>query len=246
MKAIFNGTINIEGIEIPVKLYPVDKRASNNFKLVCAEHLLPIHYKKVCETGHEATDITKAIIDNGTYIPIDTELLKVENDKVIDVLGFINPSSISPILLDKSYYITPQKEGIRAYTLLLKSLSITHKCAVVHFTIRNDERYGIITSLKNALLLTKLTYIDEIHEIPTIDRTETNQKDISTMISVINEMKIDFDMDIIDNPNTLRIEKCISVAKKSNKKLQPNILPLNVIESIHKRRAKKSKKTIEG
>ena len=83
MRAIFNGTINIEGIEIPVKLYPVNKSTSNNFKLVCAEHLLPIHYKKVCETGHEPDEVIKATIDNGSYIPIDTDILKTENNKEI-------------------------------------------------------------------------------------------------------------------------------------------------------------------
>ena len=128
-------------------------------------------------------DVAKAYQrPDGDLIPVtDEELasLPLEASRRIDVLCFTSPGAIDPLLVSRSYFLTPDPardlahgaaaaqatqatQATRSYSLFHAALERTGRIAVASITLRQREARATVWPRGSALVLQTLLTPDEI------------------------------------------------------------------------------------
>ncbi len=168
MKALWSGSIVIGFINIPVKLYSMQKDHEISFRLIHRECGTPINYKKWCpHCKREVKDeeIVKGFeLVKGEYVIVEDEeleKLKPKSSKQIKIDTFVNFFEVDPHYFNKSYILIPNKSE-EAYSVILKAMEEKGKAALGRMILRKKEFPVLIHPYNGALVLTTLHYKDEI------------------------------------------------------------------------------------
>ena len=130
MRSIWKGAISFGLVTIPVGLYSATENRTPKFKMLRETDGSPIKYKRVAEAdGEEVTwdEIVKGFeVEKGKYVIFTDEDLDAATarggSKLVDVVQFVDGSEIDPIYFRSSYYLAPEKTGIKAYRIFLSAL----------------------------------------------------------------------------------------------------------------------------
>ena len=82
-----------------------------------------------------------------TFKPEEIEDLAPKQSRTIEVTDFVDLTEIDPIFFDKSYYLLPEKQGVKAYTLFRAALSKTGKVGIAKFMFRSKEHLALFKTL---------------------------------------------------------------------------------------------------
>jgi DNA end-binding protein Ku len=173
MRAIWTGAIGFGLVNIPVKIYSATRETRPDFDLLDRKSLSRIRYKRVNEeTGKEVewSDIVKGHYLKDKYIVLeesDFEAASPEKTKLIQLKSFVSEAEIDSIYYESPYYLSPQKGGEKAYSLLHRALQKSKKAGLSAFVMRNAENLAVIRAHDNILVLNKLRFQEEIR--PTAD-----------------------------------------------------------------------------
>ena len=128
-RAIWKGAINFGLVTIPVGLYTATDNKTPKFKQLRKTDHSPIRYKRVAEAdGKEVEwdDIVKGYeFEKDRYVVFTDEELEsvhTEGNKLVDVVQFVDEQEIDPMFYKSSYYLAPEKTGIKAYRILEQAL----------------------------------------------------------------------------------------------------------------------------
>ena len=106
MAVSHRGAISFGLVHIPVGLYTATQDNDIHFNQLCKDDHSRVRYKKVCAScGKEVknTDIVKGFeYDDGKYVVVtdeDFEKIKTEKDKSIQIMQFVDLSTIRPLSL---------------------------------------------------------------------------------------------------------------------------------------------------
>src|ERR1700691_2338107 len=125
MRPIWSGSISFGLINIPVALVAAAARDELKFRLLRANDLSPVNYKRVAEAdGKEVPweQIVKGYeYEKGKFVVLkedDFKTVDVEATQTVDIMDFVALSEINPMFFYKPYYMKPAKGGAKAYALL--------------------------------------------------------------------------------------------------------------------------------
>ncbi len=114
MQSMWAGTLAFGPVNIPVRLGPATRPRELAFRQVHAADGGRITLRRsctVCGADVPYADVAKAYQrPDGDLVPVtDEELasLPLEASRRIDVLGFTSPGTIDPLLVSRSYFLTP-------------------------------------------------------------------------------------------------------------------------------------------
>lgn len=178
MRASWSGSISWGLVNIPIKAYSATKSRKVQFRMLCKDHKLPIHYKMVCENGEELTknDIVMGLeFEKNSYFIFDAEEIKKLKPKRTDVLEiheFVDMDKIEPIYYEKSYYIIPQKRKDKAFFLLKELMEEMKKAAIGKVVIKNKEYVAALQPYKKGILFSILHYHDEIKDMEELENLD--------------------------------------------------------------------------
>ena len=137
MRSIWKGSISFGLVTIPVKLYSATEEKDISFRQVHREDGGRIKYKRECtKCGEEIAyaDIAKGyeMPDGSMVVLTDDDLASVPitTSRAIDVVQFVPLDQIDPIYFNRSYYLEPDKAGVKPYVLLAKALEESGQVAV--------------------------------------------------------------------------------------------------------------------
>src|SRR5690625_4432302 len=126
-------------------------------------------------------------------------LQKEKADKAVEIIDFVKLSEIDPIYFEKSYYLSPNEGGSKAYKLLYTALQDTKKIGVAKMMIRSKEQLAVIRTYKNTLVVETVHYPDEVRnveDVPNVpDEVETVKKELDTAKLLIEQLSTAFDPD---------------------------------------------------
>jgi len=205
MHTMWKGSISFGLVNIPVKMFTATEEKDIRFRYLHKECNTPLKYKKICpacEREVREEEIVRGFeYQTGHFIIIDEkdmETLKSEvNAKSIDILDFVNLQDIDPIYFDKSYYLSPQDTGNKAYTLLRKAMNDSEKIAIAKMTIRNKQTLAVLRVYESALVLETIFYPDEIRPVSQLpglpEGTEVNEKELDIANKLIESLSAEFD-----------------------------------------------------
>lgn len=176
MRPIWKGHISFGLVNVPVTLYPAEKRAELSFHLLDSANTSRVRYERVnTETGEEVpwNRIVKGFeYDKGSYVLISDEDFKraaPEATKTIDIESFVDLDDIDPIFFDKPYYLEPGKSGAKGYVLLRETLRETNKVGIARVVIRTRQYLAAMAPRENALVLNLMRYQVEVRPLKELD-----------------------------------------------------------------------------
>src|SRR3954463_5726858 len=139
MRSIWNGTVAFGVASIPVKVYSATEDHDPELHQVHVKDGARIRYLRRCELcgpdvslAHE--DVGKGYTtEEGNVVILTDELLAevaATKTQQITVDQFVPADQIDPLLIDKSYFVGPDKLGLTSYGVLRAALEQSGQVAV--------------------------------------------------------------------------------------------------------------------
>lgn len=229
MHTMWKGSISFGLVNIPVKLHAATENKDIKLRQLHKECQTPIQYKKVCpvcEREVEQEEIVKAYeYAKNKFVILDEEdleeLKKEQEDKAVEIVDFVKLEEIDPIYFERSYYISPNDGGSKAYALLRKALEDTGKIGVAKIMIRSKEQLAVIRVYENTLLMETIHYPDEVRnvlDVPNVPAEEkVVKKELDTAKMLIDQLTTEFDPEKYTDEYRSALLELIEDRKKGKK-----------------------------
>ncbi len=224
MRAVWSGAIAFGLVNIPVKMYTAVRESTLDFDMLDRKDHARIRFKRVNETSQKEVpwnEIVKGYDLGGEYVILsdeDFERASPENSRLIEITAFILEKEINSIYYEKPYYLVPDKNGERAYALLLKTLQKSGMAGLGTYVMRNREHLALIKVYQNAIVLNNIRFEDEIvkPEVYELDELGQAVKDpeLKMALSLVEQMQTEFDIDRYHDTYTSRLLNYIKAKAK--------------------------------
>ena len=172
MRPIWKGAISFGLVTIPVGLYSATENKRPKFKQLRESDHSPIKYKRVAEKDGEEVPFENIVkgyeIDKDRFVVFSSDelsdIMKGISGGTVDVVQFVKQDDIDPIYYRSSYFLAPEKTGIKAYNILLKALEEQDMVGVARVAIREREYLSVVRSEDGVIILETMFWPDEIRE----------------------------------------------------------------------------------
>lgn len=204
MRSIWKGAISFGLVTIPVGLYSATESRTPKFKMLRETDGSPIKYKRVAEAdGEEVTwdEIVKGFeVEKGKYVIFTDEDLESAtargSSKLVDVIQFVEASEIDPIYYNKSYFLGPEKTGVKAYQILLDALKNGQRVGICKVALREKEYLATLRAMDGVLVLETMYWPDEIRQAEfeeLSERPEIREEEVQMAKMIIDNLTAEFD-----------------------------------------------------
>jgi DNA end-binding protein Ku len=120
----------------------------------------------------------------------------ITSNRMIDVVQFVPLEELDPIYFNKSYYLEPEKAGIKPYVLLARALEESGKVAVVKVALRQREALAAVRVRDGVFVLETMLWPDEVRqaEFGFLDEDiEVRPQELAMAGSLIESLSGEFD-----------------------------------------------------
>ncbi len=201
MRAIWKGSVSFGLVNVPVKLYSATESHDVSFRQVHAKDGGRVKYQRVCSIDGEEVayaDIAKGYEteDGEMVILTDDDMadLPVTSSREIAVEKFVPSDQIDPMLLEKSYYLEPEKTGAKPYALLRQALIDADRMAVVTVALRQRTTIAVLRVKDDVIVLQTMMWPDEIR-VPdfSVESGEVKDAEVKMAHMLVETLAGDFD-----------------------------------------------------
>ncbi len=168
-RAIWKGAINFGLVTIPVGMYTATESKTPKFKQLRKTDHSPIRYKRVAESDGEEVvwdDIVRGYeFEKDRYVVFtDEELASAtpEGSRLVDVVQFVDESEIDPMMYKSSYYLVPEKTGLKAYRILAGALDEKGRVGIAKVSIREKQHMATIRVKDGVIVMETMYWPDEV------------------------------------------------------------------------------------
>lgn len=234
MRSIWKGAIGFGLVNIPIRLYSAVQNSHLDLDMLDERDHHKIKYQRVNEETHKEVPyekIVKGYFLNDSYVILeehDFEQAAPEKNKVIELENFVDISEINPIYYETSYYTEPEKQGRKAYALLLNALEKSKKAGVARFVLRSTENLCVIHPLDKVIVVTKIRFQEEIRAMDDIKKTTDvtiSKKEMDVGMALIKQYSSPFDISAFKDEYSIELLKIIKAKAKGKhpvvKKMKP-------------------------
>ena len=170
--SVWKGYLSFGLLSIPIRLFTAargERVSLNQLHEVCHTRIKMPLFCPTCDRKVERSEIIKGFeYEKDQYVLFsDDELDKIEPDsaRAMEILEFVKVDEIDPLYYDASYYLTPEDEGKKAYSLLLKAMEDSGFAAIAKVTMHQREHIVVIRPRENGMTLHTMFYNNEIREV---------------------------------------------------------------------------------
>lgn len=168
----WKGSISFGLVNIPISLFPAEnKLADISFHLIDKRDNARIQYQRInIDTGKvvDWQNITRGYsAAKDEVVPVPDDVLKRvagDNARTIDIESFVPKKDFDILLLQKIYYLVPDKKGEKGYVILREALQQTNRMGIAKVIISTKEYLAAIIPHDNALILCLLKYAKEVKQ----------------------------------------------------------------------------------
>jgi len=151
MRAIWKGSISFGLVNIPIALYPATRHEEIRFRLLRADDLSPVSYKRVAEVDGKEVPWDKIVkgyeFEKGRFVVLKEEDFKridLEAVRTVEITDFVALKEVDPIYFHKPYYMEPGRGGEKAYALLREALASTGKIGIAKVALKTREHLAAV------------------------------------------------------------------------------------------------------
>jgi DNA end-binding protein Ku len=168
-RAIWTGSIAFGLVNVPVRMYSAVEEHTLHFNFVHAPDGSRIGYEKICKAEDKPVpddEIVKAFeYEKGEWVYMtdeDFEAAAAENHRTIDIRAFVPFEDIDPIYFERTYYLGPEENGERVYSLLSRAMDGSGLAGVAKWVMRDRQNLGLLRVRDGAIALERMHFADEI------------------------------------------------------------------------------------
>jgi DNA end-binding protein Ku len=203
-RSIWNGTLAVGEVIVPVKLFSVVQQHRVQFREVRFSDGAKIKHQRVnSESGEEvpSAEIRKAYErEDGRQIVLTDEEIAAAygpRNKVIEIEHFTAATQIDPIFYEKPYILGAQAGGERAYSVLRDALERSGKVGIGRFVLRTREQLVAVGPHGDALRVYTMRFADELVrssdlDVPSMTR-EPAAKELEMAERLIDTLAAEWD-----------------------------------------------------
>ncbi len=249
MRPIWKGAISFGLVTIPVGLYAATENKRPSFRQLRDSDHSRIRYKKVAEADGEEVaneNIVKGYeVDKERYVVFTTEelqdIMKGLTGGIVDVVQFVDRAEIDPIYFQSSYYLAPEKSGVKAYRLLLAGLEERNMVGVAKVAIREREYLATLRAEEGVIILETMYWPDEIRE-PVFeslnDEIEIRDEEMKMATMIIDNLAGTFDPSAWHDESREAVEAAAAAKIEGQEIVAPQISePTGVVDLMEALRA---------
>lgn len=164
-------------VNIPIIFYSSENKSADiHFHQIDKRDNARIKYQRInINTGKIVPweEITRGYeYDKEEIVPVPDEVLKKvagDNARTIDIQNFIEKNSLDILTIQKTYYLVPEKKGLKGYVILREALKETKKVGIAKVIISTKEYLAAVMFHQDALILCLLKYDDEMKKLSEFD-----------------------------------------------------------------------------
>ena len=225
-------------VNIPVNINPIIKNNDISFNQLhkkCLSRIKYVKYCPHCKKEVKQVDIVKGYeYQDDNYITLTEEefdKLKSEDEKTIEIVGFVDLKEIDPVYYEKSYVVMTNTKS-KAYSLFKAALDKTKKVAIAKTVIGTKFYYVVLRLGENNILMNTLYFEEEVVIPDSVVDSKFTTKELDLAVELINSLKMKFrPEDLVDEYQT-KIKDAIDMKidgktiKKPKKKQEKSIKDL--------------------
>ncbi|MEO0422270.1 MAG: Ku protein [Pseudomonadota bacterium] len=196
-RALASASIAFGLVSIPVKLFAaVDSTHAVRFNQIHSKDGSRIKHQTVsAKTGEPVprSEIVKGYeFSKDQYVlfsPEELKALEATADQMIDVVEFIEASQVDHLMVDKAYYLGPDKGGARAYSLLAAALRKTGRAAIARYAARGRQHLVMVRPFEDGLMLEQLHYAQELRRFSDleVETAEVRDGELDLAVQLIEQ-----------------------------------------------------------
>ncbi|GGB87278.1 DNA repair protein [Knoellia flava TL1] len=219
MRAIWKGAVSFGLVNVPVRLYSATENHDVQFRQVHREDGGRIRYKRTCSIDGEEVaydDIAKGYeTEDGDMVILTDEDFKdlpSRSSKEINVEKFVPTEQIDPMLLDKSYYLEPDKSATKPYVLLREALESEGRMAVVTVSIRTRMTMAVLRVRDGVIVMQTMLWPDEIRspDFAHVEEAgEATDKEMAMAKLLIEQLAGDFEADDYEDDYAIALQALV-------------------------------------
>lgn len=224
MRPIWSGIIGFGLVNIPIKIYSASEERGLNFHYLRKGDLCPIKYNKVCQANGEEVpykDIVKGYeFEKGRFVIFEEEDFKKispRRSQMIEILEFVKRDEIDPMLIEKPYYIEPEKNAGKAYAILSKALGKSDKVGIAKFVMHTKEYLVMIAVDRGVLILNQLRYVSQLRKADELQipaKVEVTDKETDMALQLIGQLSGTFKAEKYKDTYSSEIRKMVEQKMK--------------------------------
>ena len=185
-------------VNIPVEMSPIIKNNDITFNQLHKKCLSRIRYVKFCphcKKEVKQTDIIKGYeYKKDEYVTLTSDefnKLKSEDEKTIEIIGFVSLNEVDPIYFDTSYIIKTSTKS-KSFSLFKEALNKTKRVALAKTVIGTKFYYVIIRLMGDALIMNTLYFEEEVVIPDSVADAKFTKKELDLAVALINSLKVKF------------------------------------------------------
>ena len=179
--SVWKGYLSFGLLSIPIRLFTAargERISLNQLHEVCHTRIKMPLFCPTCDRKVERSEIIKGYeYEKDQYVLFsDDDLDKIEPDsaRAMEILEFVKVDEIDPLYYDASYYLTPEDEGKKAYSLLLKAMEDSGYAAIAKVTMHQREHIVVVRPRANGMTLHTMYYTNEVREVAEYGQTDAS------------------------------------------------------------------------
>jgi DNA end-binding protein Ku len=125
----------------------------------------------------------------------DFEAAAEENHRTIDIRAFVPYEDIDPIYFERTYYLAPQEDGAKVYSLLVNAMERAGLAAVAKWVMRDRQNLGLLRIRDGVITLERMHFADEIRPVEDLapKEAEVSRQELEMAEQLIEHFKGTFD-----------------------------------------------------
>ncbi|HSX23296.1 MAG TPA: Ku protein [Gaiellaceae bacterium] len=198
-RSIGTATIAFGLVSIPTKIYTTNETANDiHFNMLHDKDGGRLKQQYVCACCGEVVDREHTAKgyehSKGQYVMFTADELKALDavaTQTIALEEFVPASEIDPLLVEKSYYLGPDKGGDRAYALIRDTLLKTGLVGIASYSARGKQYIVALRPYRDGLILHQLRYADEVKdwkEVPLPALPESKEAEIAMAQMLVEQL----------------------------------------------------------
>jgi DNA end-binding protein Ku len=168
-RSLWNGTISLGLINVPIKLYSATESKTVHFRQVHLADGERIEHRRFCSAEEREVPYEEVVkgfeLGDDEYVVLEKEELAAaagDRTHVVALERFVAADAIDPVFYDRTYYAGAGEKGADAYRLLYDALERTGRAGLGRFTFHNREYLAAVRSHDGVLALHTMRFADEV------------------------------------------------------------------------------------
>ncbi|HEX9775408.1 MAG TPA: Ku protein [Actinomycetota bacterium] len=200
-RAIWKGAISFGLVTIPIKLHSAIEEKTFRFNQLHEKDKGRIRYKRFCNVCEQEVPFDEIVrgyeFEKDNYVILTDEELDagLGNTRRIDILTFVPREQLDSIYFQRSYYLSPESVGTKAYKLMAQALTDDDRVAIATVAFRDKEHLATLRVRDGVFVLETMYWPDEIRAASfdePDEEVEIRDEEIKMARALIDNMTADW------------------------------------------------------